>query len=809
MSQLSDPERERLRAAFTTCPLKQNKIRHSITARVKVSGAQSGSFSNATVILTEHAVFIAKTSSKSAEIIRWMHFLDMRAVLTDKNDRFRIRGDKMKMVIVSKEQESFIRALKKGHELSVSRGWHGCDFAIGNICNSPEKLHPVLKFQLAFAAYSSFCGLEPRQCPDLAAYFFAQCAYRNFCFDFEDILYQGKNALYPFVSWHPVVAAYRDTRHAVSFSISRYRCPELIAEASILIAGAPNLRVLSLVGVDATSGCEQLAYTMQASPSALHFIDLSGNRLTDVSKLAKAIEATPIAVAGLVLNDMALDDATVTQLFRAVSKSEGIRELSVLGSKISAKNCNVLAAWLHQHPEVRVLALGPVADASSIVRALAEVKLHTLRLIDSNLEDAATPLCDFLGIAGSVRMVDFSGSTFRDRLLRVMEAISSCPRERPLSLILRGMFPRGKGSKAMFPALDLVRGALKELVLDGNSMGTEELMRLGFVFNDSEALTSISLSGIFHAKQLNVGVSLADFVQKVKVRKLVVSGEGTLGLQAEIVPLIRALSERGDVKVVDVRHNKIGDHGLAAICEMIRATEIERIYVEDMELSGAQPLWEFMEACAASGTLIDAPFPAADYLALLHVKSRKGRKVDDGIERDFAALRGRVNLRIQVNRCQREKKIETPLQFRRDPVLSDVIAAAIKDVAAEYDRWPINGGDPAVANDRDKTWAQLKWAGLKAPTPRLRECERIREPARPAIGETPILPQIGFESPFAHPAPPRFAQPPKEAYPPVMPPATLFMRPEIGFLDIWPQSDDGELDDEDLPPSKCPVPFVA
>jgi hypothetical protein len=840
---LSADEQSRLRDGISHWNIKQAKVRLCASAQVR---AGSSPF-QAVVVLAEHAVGIFKITSKSAEALHSLHFLDLRLVTVRNTDRLELSTSKVCVELTFDQCETLVRELVRGYQLSVHTKQDRCKFELGGTrVNRPQTLFPFQKFPLSFSAYATYYGQLAAYCPDLAAYFFSQCAYRNFAFEFEDVQCTSSRVV-PFTEWKPVICAYLDTPWCPIFVVGHCHYPDLINCASVLVTGPTGCRVLCLTDLGAKTGGEGLARFLQTGRSPLRFLDFSGNRLQDALKFAKALETADVALEGLVLNDMELDEVTVGQLLKSLATNpalSGLQEFSIMGSRISSKNAKLLLAWLAKIAnEPLVFGVGPLADVSSFVKALCSrrFQLFALRIVDSALDDAVPYLCQYVQTTPGLMMFDISRSSIKEQPFRqLMSSIGSSTRQRGFILHLSGVFPKTR-PKWLFDGIDCAKNNIDSLFLDGNDLSADDLTRFSFV-------KKISLSGIFSAKTTGTGRALAEFVRQSQPESLIVSGKGTAGLQIEALPMLQALRS-SPIKMLDVSHNRIHDDGCLALADLVRESKtIMKLRVQDMGLSGPEPLKRLLDACANSESLLEVPFPMQDFQEFEEkAKSKKSRTEDArDLEKEIAFLRGKMNARLQVNRFVANPRVTSSLFLKGDLVLARVISAVTEAAQRDYCRYPVSHFG-AILSDDDKAWQFSKGFGLTPPTARLRNCEadnrvkakrrarqggkrsrlesddgsrsgdasdgRSPEEGAALVRPTPIVgPGPGtIQGPMPS-RPKAMVEVPKTAYPPALPSVSDFPEPELSFVLIWPESDD-ELwkKDENMaqpPESRCPGNFL-
>lgn len=492
---------------------------------------------------------------------------------------------------------------------------------------------------------------------------------------------------------------------------------------------------------------------------------------------------------------------------------------------------------------------------------LTKLQFDTLRLVDSVLDDAN--LGQLVKSGGIQRLLDLSRSSIKEQdFLQLSTAIGN-RKDSTFSLVLSGMFPRGR-SHLLLTGLDKCKLQLHELVLDGNNLVPDDLQRLIQVLSAAPNLRKLSLCGMFSAKPEGVGTMLRSLVEQTNIEALAIAGDGTPGLQREAIPLLCGLFAANRMKMIDFRQNRIGDVGLLTLANFVRASQtVERVFVDDTGARDLLSLRMFMDACAGSSSLIEAPFPAADFARLVGEK-----KSGDGVvEAEFLLLRGRVNVRLCNNRYLRTPRVTSALLFRTDPLLSKLVLNITRQTNQVYSAYRIQHFE--TLDDEDKVWAAEKWMGVDAPIARIRDAEadtrvkarrdqrlasqKKRDGSKKGSASGSYMdsddlmsyltqrsndssdaddtsgsvssagpkqqgpPSFGSRSGVKRSPPATvqqqrqaFVKPPAKAIP-KLPSVTRVNEPDLSFMDIWPLGIDDSVSDSQAlndPPSLCPRPLL-
>jgi aurora kinase/aurora kinase A len=681
--------------------------------------------------------------------------------------------------------------------------------------------------------------------PGVAAYYHLQLACGNHSFDFGEVT--------PRAHATPVLATLKYTGFFPVLSISDQNRPEVFGDIAEFLKTNERLVILVVKGVGATVGGRFLAEALAVSQCPVCFIDLSSNGLSDIGFFTAALKSSRYPLYGLVLDEIGMNEEAVEGLFDSLRSNVNLhllQELRIVGSKLNVKNSRGLAAWIEAVSQngstcpLRVIAVGPVQDPSAIVQSLSHVRsLEALHLVETDLKDCHSRLAEVIAASVELRTIDFSRSKLSDKallgLVQGMAAARSGRAPVSLSLNVSGTLKRGN-FKAFLEVLSRVRYHLSELILDENSLTVADLAELEKFVHNAPRFRKLSVSGIFTSSMRGIGAAIGHFLLSTPLESLVISGRKTAGLRGEIHPVLQAVKGHPTLRVLDISHNGIGDAELAAVTDAVRASgTLQRIAVEGMALKRPDSLIAFLAGCADSPSLIDAPFPRSDAMALEQAKS--GFKFKDAW--------ARASVRLSINRYVLSPPILSPLMLRPDPVICALVPFVTEPVRSAYAALGFDAFAASALDPKDGFWACARIVGVGPPLARIlpfagdarvraaREARGsaavisapARFPGRPARGQNnddrddrlgdvvefdgsdgeDSQSSNGAAVARAAPSPPSL---PLAKSPPRPPPPASFVSldprpagapPDLSFLKVWPLTDPLARDG-DLPPSRIP-----
>jgi Leucine-rich repeat (LRR) protein len=691
----SSAEQKKIQEVVAAAKLEQKKARLGCPAQFKIPG-QKGTLKSPAVVVTEQFVLFLDVSSKQVKLIEHIHVYEIKAIQLVGANGVALVLEKGTIEVAFDQRDRFLQ--------DVNKGCHFFSFSL-----PPEEryrleieedkrqalppLKPASRFQIGYHAFCTYFRRDSkegkgspdrcRHCPELADYYYAQMAYGCFSFDYADAQPLG-GKLFPHFDWEPVFAALRYSQFSPIISVEHVNSPTVVTHVAKLVQEGHYLQVISLVSVGATVGAEVFGRALTFEKRPIRFIDLSGNKFRDIAEFARLLEKFSTDLLGLVLNDMHLEEPVVTQLFTSLvnnDKLHGLRELSLLHTKISAKNCRLVTTWLEKLGTTGravphgVLALGPVADVASIVETIKKTKLcfFTLRFIDSDIGEAADGIAVLIAGGEHLRVLDFSGSTVKDVGFQgLMTAVGASQGGRPISLNLSNMFGKG-GAKTslLLDGLEKAKNRISELYLDGNALSSAEVSRLAQILAESSNLKKLSISGL----KCNDFRGLHQLLTMIKLEGLSMTNMGSL--EKKVLALVTTQFKAGALKRLDISHNKITDEDIQSIVRMVGDSEkFECIIIDDVGLKSLDTLKTFLTTCTKSRTLIQVPFPQADFMALkakVKPPKSKGKAGEKDPLKGVYEKVGQLNTRLGINRFVRPVKVPTPLIFRGDAVLVGII----------------------------------------------------------------------------------------------------------------------------------------
>jgi hypothetical protein len=620
------------------------------------------------IALTPHQLVLCSCDGQTPAILRVIHFLDIRALTSTDSQTFELvlTTDTIRFKIDTRDD--FLSFLIK--PLLLSTPFFSSSFrpklALHDSATPPVyPLSVTERFQLLYHSFASQ-GTTTSYHSDIANYLHSQILSRHFSFDFSELPINCSNHTlsYSKFDWASLTAAIAHHPWTAFLSIQHVPDSNLFDLCAPVIARNRQLAAVSLVDVGCATGLQAIASAM---PSAsICCWDLSHNRMSDAAPFMAALGTYATRVRVLVLDGMDLDEGCVSALFASLNGNpsmQWIAKLSMVGSKISVKNCRSLRSFLNiQTPKaclgLRYLAVGPVADPVAVFRDLPadRPQLCALRIVETELSEAAmAAICQVVGSRPNLVTVDLSRCTgLGDEALGWLFA--SILGVTQTEVVLDGIGLKPDKLLALAPRIEKVGARLTGLSFDGNGLSLADLNGLTARMHLLPNLKSLSLGGIWSAKQAGVYGSIRALLHTTRLEELRLVGTDRAALGDELVPILCGLLGNRTLRKLDIRGNRLRDVGLCTLGNLVLANRcLSTFYVDTFELESADSFKFFLRACAMSETLLAMPFPVADATAL--------RARNPPIGPELADLRFAVAKRIYINRAVRD--LVSPLILKK------------------------------------------------------------------------------------------------------------------------------------------------
>jgi hypothetical protein len=702
------------------------------------------------------------------DVVFGLHFVDL--VVLDVRDKMHAKlqtRDGSSLEITDERVADFADHLIKGYRLAVlllPRPLR-CTVTLdpGARVGQRQKLWPSQKFQLHYNTICSYRYLpnssdkQPKKMPywdEVPVYYHAQLVYGNCSFDFGEIVSKSHRSQ---PDPGPILESLRHCGFCRILSITHQVCPDIFKDIAEFLRWNSCLEILVVNEVSATVGGKLLSDVFQVSQCPISFWDLSSNKISDIHMFTAALKTYQFRIYGLVLNDMDLNDQALEKLFDSLSTNPNLfmlQELSILGSKLSAKNCKACAAWLEALPQrhspclLHLIGVGPLADPSSVCLALSHIpSLLRLGIVGSDLNDSHQHIVKIVENSPTIQFFDFTRSRLFDKAFTpIIQAIASVKAPRPNGITLKLTEVLKKGTFDVFlNGCKLIRDILNGLTIDQATMSVDDFSKLITILEGAPLLRRLSIGGIFSSKSKGIAAQIERLLSVTRIEILSIFGEGTNRLEGEAVSIMAAIKAHARLRGLDISHNKLNDAGLNAVTEFVRASTIlESIKIEGMSLKKPDTLEAFLSACAKSISLIEAPFPSTDVDTLFSPSIFSTKLYS------FAAtaktLRADVVTRLAINRYVSPMPYTSPLMLRQDPILSRFIQGITDAGRKNYASREYDAFTPSALDENDRLWAYAKCVGVKVPIERVLEFERdprvrpIREARAQAISASPRSP---------------------------------------------------------------------
>jgi hypothetical protein len=672
---------------------------------------------NPAVILTEHMVVVFRLTR---DRVFALHFFDLVALNAPDILHATLQTrDGSSLEITSDLVPAFIKSLIRQYWLAVPLLPKGLKWTVTPPPGTQASQRPLLwyspKFQLQYNATCSYRYLhnsldKPGQKflydDEVPVYYHAQLAYGNHSFDFGEIAPRTPRSR---PDPGPILASLKHCKFCGVLSITDQACPDIFRDIAEFIIANQTVQILVVNEVSATVGDRLLSDALQASQCPIGFWDLSSNRITDIQMFTAGLRAYRYPLCGLVLNRMELNEDELEKLFDSLSNNQNLvilQELSIIGSKLSGKNCRACAAWLEALPRrhspclLRSIAVGPLSDPASVCLGLTHIpSLLELRIVDSDLNDCHQHIVSIVENSPTIQFFYFTRSRLFDMaFMPIVQAIASVQAARPkgIGLNLTGVLKKGKFN-VFLDGCKLIKDILSDLTIDQAPITIQDFALLLNILENAPLFRRLSIGGIFHSKSKAI---------------------------------MAAVKAHGRLQKLDISRNKLNDAGLNAVAEFVRSSAVlQSIKIEGTSIKAVDSLKAFLSACAESTSLLEAPFPFNDANEFISRFLKSSSLVTS-----FAGLRADVMTRLAINRYVSPVPYTSPLMLRQDLVLSAHIQQVTDEMRRNYASSEFDAFSESALNEADRHWACSKHVGLDVPIGRVLafELDRRVRPIREA-----------------------------------------------------------------------------
>lgn len=702
-------------------------------------------YPNASIILTEHKLFLFPEHPTRKNFLGSCRLITAETVNLIAHRHLLLRfGYEVTLDITGAECDQLFHCFIKQTQI------FGClplqiSTPHGTEIQPQHPFAPSQEFQLLYSAgCTSVGGSVRRYFAHIPAYYHVQVAYGNHSFDANEVQTLSGKQMNP----SPVLAALARSLGCGIFSISHCNEPKLLAVAGFWMARNAGMRVFVATDLGATDGITSFVMPM-GSGCQIRFWDLSSNKLSDMLPFIEAFKTYQAPLRGLVFNDMSLSDKEIIALFDSLTtnpKTFGLKKLSIIGSKLNSFCCRAFAHWLEtlgskgKSCKLQSVGVGPVSDSTVVCLALSRISsLVELRLVNMDLTNSHEHLARIMGASRSLRVLDFSCSRFSetafDTLGRVMSnAHRLSGVETPFSLNFTSALKNVKFA-TFLKQIDPIKGLIGAIILDNNPLTVADLGKLVDWLEGAPHFYSLSINGIFSESSKGVDTAIVRLFSSTTIRDLSITGEGKSGLRGQMINILQAATASGNLRSLDISHNKIDDDGMRMVLSVLLSnTNLEKIVIDDLGLHDPNAILAFLIAYEQSKSLIEAPFPDRD-AAILNAQQAN-------------ELRVKIAWRLKKNQYLARDPITSPLMLRKDLVLSSLIRKVTVMTGFVSGNPDLNLFSRDALSSQGVIWAPGKEYDLKAPIAYvlglehdpdvraarvMREARPVPEPAAPPV----------------------------------------------------------------------------
>lgn len=668
----------------------QRRVHLSFHSFIKYN---KGEFKNAIIVLSEHMITIIKQNNKGMAINKQLHFymIGRVKIVDDKTVEIYAEEDEI-ITIAAPNCLMFARFIVRNYAfasilLPSKHKWEIDSYDKSKVRTLEPILTTTQKFQLMYNAYSSF--YKTRYNHEIVKYIYNLMQTHSPFFDFTQLpTHVVESTLGIAEKIQPVSSALKYYPYVKAFSCHHFSRKDVVSAVSSLIVANPNFKIISLVDVGATSGCNKLYKSIKHSKEhSVLYWDLSDNVLSDMSDFTSALAEYKAPLKGIRLNNCKMDDEAVNYLFQCLGKNKHLfdcEEVSLSGNTISKENCQYVKAWLGNlkkanRRKLKILSLGPVSNPPLIAELFdsCDQPLSVVRLVESKLtNDSLYDISRFVSRSTTLKTFDISGCTISDKAFKsVLKSLQENENLKQLSLGLNKLNLHGKKFKILTEFLSKgLSDKIVEISIDNNDITREELNQFIVHVHVMNQLKKLSISGNFSYKDKDISQTILALLTSKSLETLIIRGNGKKVLQKEAIPIYCGLFDNRKITTIDLSYNKIGDIGVKTASNLLRANKyIQSIEIDGSNITDPEVIDYYLISCAQSKSILEAKIPRED---LFKVVSNMNQKEKNDVFKRIAGLQDNVNTNIFNNR--NKAGIPTGLSLQQDPVLDEIIKSCVE-----------------------------------------------------------------------------------------------------------------------------------
>ena len=684
---LTKEEEEQVKKLVLTNQRRLHTSFHSLISE------NNGESKNEIIALTEHMITIIKQNGKNMSISKQFHFYKIGRVKIVDEKTINIYVEKEDVITVNSPNcLMFARFIVRNYNfasilLPLKHKWEIDSYDKAKIRSLEPILTPTQKFQMMYNAYSSFYNTKYNH--EIVKYVFNLMLTESSFFDFTQLpTHVVDSTLGIAENIQPVSSALKYYPYVRAFSCHHFSRKDVVSAISSLIIANQNFKIISLVDVGATSGCNKLYKSIHHTQEhSVLYWDLSDNVLSDMSDFTYALSEYKGQLKGIRLNNCKMDEEAVNYLFQSLGKNKNLfdcEEVSLSGNSISKENCLYVKAWLNSlkkanRYKLKMLSLGPVSNPPLIAELFdsCDQPLSVVRLVESKLtNDSLYDISRFVSRSTTLREFDISGCTISDKAFgSVLKSLQENSNLKQLSLGLNNLNLHGKKFKILTEFLSKgLSDKIVEIYVDNNGITREELNQLIVHVHVMNQLKKLSISGNFSYKDKDISQTILALLTSKSLESLIIRGNGKKVLKKQAIPILCGLFDNKKITTIDLSYNKIGDVGVKTAANLLLANHyIQSLEIDGSNITNPEVIDYYLMACAASKSILEARIPRDD---LFKVVSEVNQQEKQEIFKRIAGLQDKVNENIFNNR--NEAGIPTGLSLLKNPVLDEIIKSCVR-----------------------------------------------------------------------------------------------------------------------------------
>ena len=491
------------------------------------------------------------------------------------------------------------------------------------------------------------------------------------------------------IQLRPIFSAIKYSPFITGIQCSNVNRPDFLKSVAALFQDNPYISIFSLTNCNIANGAKEFGLAIEKNKSLnLRYLDLSDNKIEDISFLASSLGNIVSQLFYLNLNNIYMGLETTKTLFTSIKKNPNLHNLThllinnstinkevivILKSHLSTLNKASSNKNLFTHLDLGCIASG----AKRFFKCLANYKvpLESLKIAGSKLDEVAIEhLLIFLSNSACLQELDISDMRLKmKQIAQIINSIQSNDNIKTITMHFNGSKLNGN-RLIKFIAIFNNLTPLKfiGLGLENNEIKIEELHDLIKLFHKMINLQWLNLSNNFYNSK-STDLEITNLLSIPRLDFLALRGTNKRAISKASIQLFMETLLHSDRQIaLDLRYNYFSDKTLRSICKILEKNKFTELHIDGSRPRKSSTLVQICKAVIQSDSIISFNYPINDIYNLMSTVKKKNFK------RTMLKLETyRVNSLLHVMTNQAKNGYHSSLSFKRIPQLDQLIDESV------------------------------------------------------------------------------------------------------------------------------------